>query len=114
MMNRRIYISRLISRSLKKNQRISIVPTKRHPNFLGQPKKEYTNFNQLINNTIDELSNEIISQVESCAWDYPDHFITLNLTSPEGHEIIHVIHEPEIENTQTYGSSSLTAPKIHR
>jgi ATP-dependent protease ClpP protease subunit len=94
-----MYVSRLVSKSLRKNQRISIVPTKRAPNLLGQPKKEYTNFNKLINNTIDELSNEIISQVEACAWDYPDHFITLHLTSPGGCEIIHVIHEPEIEST---------------
>jgi hypothetical protein len=97
-----MYVSRLISRSLKKNQRISIVPTRRHPNFLGQPKKEYTNFNNLINNTIDELSMEIISQVEACAWDYHDHFISLHITSPEGHETIHVLHEPEIESTQTF------------
>ena len=109
-----MYISRLVSRSLKKHQRISIVPTRRHPDFLGQPKKEYANFNQLINNTIDELSNEIISQVESCAWDYPSYFVSLHVSSPEGHEIIHVLHEPETENTQTCDSSSLTAPKIHQ
>jgi hypothetical protein len=95
-----MYISRLVSRSLKKHQRISIVPTKRHPHFLGQPRNEYINFNQLINNTIDELSNEIISQVESCAWDYPDHFISLHLTSPEGNEIIHVIHEQEHKDSE--------------
>ena len=97
-----MYISRLVSKSLRKHQRISIVPTKKPPNFLGQPKKEYINFNQLINNTIEELSMEIISQVEACAWDYHDHFISLHLTSPEGDEVIHVIHEPETESTQTF------------
>jgi ribulose bisphosphate carboxylase small subunit len=114
MMNRRAFISRLVSKSLRKNHRISIVPTKRPPNFLGQPKKEYINFNQLINNTIDELSMEILSQVEACAWDYSDHFISLHFTNPAGDEVIHVVHEPETESTQTYDSSSLTDPKIHQ
>ena len=95
MINRNAYISRLVSTSLRKHQRISIVPTKRAPNLTGQPKKEYINFNHLINNTIDELSMEIISQVEACVWDYNDHFISLHVISPEGHEIIHVLHEPK-------------------
>ena len=102
MINRNMYISRLVSKSLRKHQRISIVPTKKPPSFLGQPKKEYINFNQLINNTIEELSMEIVSQVEACTWDYHDHFISLHLTSPEGDEVIHVIHEPEMESTQTF------------
>lgn len=97
-MSHRMHISHLVSKSLKKNQRISIVPTKRSPIFSGQNKKEYINFNNLINNTIDELSNEIVSQVESCAWDYPDYFISLHVTSPEGCQTIHVIHEPEISD----------------
>ena len=63
---------------------------------MGQSKKkEYTNFNHLINNTIDELSMEIISEVSACVWDYDDHFISLHITSPEGHEVIHVIYEPK-------------------
>ena len=107
MMNRNMYVSRLVSKSLRKNQRISIVPTKRAPNFLGQTRKEYANFNQLVNNTIDELSNEIISEINACAWDYPDHFISLHLTeSSEDYDTIHIIYVPETENTQTYGSSS--------
>jgi hypothetical protein len=101
-----MYVSRLVSKSLRKHQRISIVQTKKPPSFLGQPKKEYINFNQLINNTIEELSMEIVSQVEACAWDYHDHFISLHLTSPEGDEVIHVLHEPETESTQTSDSSS--------
>ncbi len=90
-MNRRMYINRLVSKTLKKNHRISIVPTKRPPPFLGQ-QKEYASF---VHNTIDELSNEILSQVESCAWDYPNYYVSLHITNPDDQETVHVLYEPK-------------------
>lgn len=94
MSTARIYVSRLVAKSLKKNQKISIVPTKKSPVFSFE-RKEYTNFDKIINNTIDEISNDVLGQIQACAWDYPDHYINIITISPEGHEVIHVIQEPK-------------------
>ena len=107
------YVVRLVAKSIRKNQKIAIVPTKKAPNLSTQ-RKEYINFNKQINNSIYELTNEVVSQLQSCAWDYPDHYINLVMTSPEGHETIYVIQEPETENTQTDDSSSSKALKTHQ
>ena len=113
-MNPKFRISHLVSKSIRSNQRVSIVTSRKNPNNKQVKRTPYLNFSEQINNTFEELTNEIMSDVESCVYDYSDEYVSLLMTSPEGHETIHVIYTPEIENTQTFGSSSLTAPKIHQ
>jgi hypothetical protein len=96
MINARVHVRHVVSKSIKKNQRVSIVTSRNDPNIKSVKKIPYLNFTEQINNTFEELENEIMSQVESCVYDYHDEYVSLLTTSPEGHETIHVIYEPEI------------------
>jgi ribulose bisphosphate carboxylase small subunit len=107
-------ISHLVSKSIRSNHTVSIVTSRKNPRNKNVKRTPYLNFTNQINNTFEELTNEIVSDVESCVYDYPDEYVSLLTTSPEGHETIHLIYGPENENTRTFGSSSLTAPKIHQ
>ena len=85
----------LVSRSVRSSSKVSIVVTRKKPTRTTKDKLEYVNFTTQINNTVLELSNEIISDLESCAYDYPDRYVSLSVVSLEGHELFHLIHEPE-------------------
>ena len=88
-------ISHIVSRSIRSNQTVSIVTSRRNPKN-GQVKRTpYLNFTNQINNTFEELTREIVSDVESCVYDYPDEYVSLVITSPEGHEKVHLIYGPE-------------------
>jgi len=87
-------ISRLLSMSIRRHNKVSILITKKHPHKNKTVGVEYLNFTKQIENTFVELSNEIISELDTCSYEYPDEYTCLSVTSPEGHEIIHVVHEP--------------------
>jgi hypothetical protein len=96
MINPRTYLRHVVSTSIKRNQRVSIVTSLNDPNIRSVRKIPYLDFSNQISNTFEELENEIISQIESCVYDYPDEYVSLAVTLlPEGQEIIHVVYEPE-------------------
>ena len=97
MINPRVYTRHVVSSSIKRNQRVSIVTSQKDPNSAKNVRKSpYLNFTKQINNTFEDLENEIMSQIESCVYDYTNEYVSLLVTSPEGHETIHVMYEPEI------------------
>jgi hypothetical protein len=85
----------LVSRSIRSSSKVSIVVTRKKPTKTTKDRLEYTNFTTQINNAVLELSNEIVSDLESCSYDYPDRYVSLSVVSLEGHELFHLIHEPE-------------------
>ena len=95
-------ISNIVKNSLKKNKRISIISSQ-HSNI---PVHNYTDHSVLyacydtqINNMYDELANEILSDIESCVYDYPDSYISILTTedteSAKKHAESYLIHCPE-------------------
>ena len=90
------HLRNLVSRSIRTSSKLSIVVSRKRPMKTMKDKLEYMNFTNQINNTVLELTNEIVSDLESCSYDYPDRYVSLSVVSLEGHELFHLIHEPEI------------------
>ncbi len=111
MINTRLYVNKLARNCVRPHIKVSIISSKKPP---FKERKKYASYTEMVDNIFLELTNDMMSQLQSCAYDYPDEYVCISILSSNGHEVIHVIHEPEIENTQTYGSSSLTAPKTHQ
>jgi len=89
-------ISHLVSKSIRSNQTVSIVTSRKNPQNKNVKRTPYLNFTNQINNTFEELTNEIVNDVESCVYDYPDEYVSLVITSPEGNERVHLIYVPDM------------------
>ena len=87
-------INRFVTTTIQRHNRVKIIVSKKQPCKNKIVGVEYLNFTKQIENTFEELTNEIVNQLEACAYDYPDEYTCLSVTSPEGHETIHVIHGP--------------------
>lgn len=94
MNTQRIQINHLVSSSIRRHNKVAVLVTKQNPQKNKTLGLEYINFTKQIENTFLELSNEIVDQLEMCSYDYPDEYTCLAVTSPEGHEIVHVIYGP--------------------
>jgi hypothetical protein len=88
-----IHVNNIVRNYVRRNTRVSIISSKQKP---FTERQQYKNYTKVVNKMFDELANDMIYQVESCAYDYPDDYVCLSITSPEGHEIVHIIHTPEI------------------
>ena len=78
-------ISSLVKDALKKNKKISIVSS--DINIVKGSKcntfNDYKNrivYDTQINNMFDELTNEIVSDIEACVYDYPESYISIITT----------------------------------
>ena len=97
-------VSELVKNALKKNKRISIITS--NTTFTKGSKcnrlheyNKYAVYDTQINNMYDELTNEIVSDIETCACDYPETYISL-ITSDDDSDVIkkcesYLIHCPE-------------------
>ena len=96
MNSHHIQIRSLVSKSIRNTSRVSIVTSRKKPTKNTKERSVYLNFTNQINNTFEELTNEIFSELESCSYDYSDEYVSLAVTSPEGHETVHLIYVPDI------------------
>jgi ribulose bisphosphate carboxylase small subunit len=95
-------ISNIVKNALKKNKRISIISSEhsnRPPfNNFDNNAIHYACYDTEINNMYDELANEILSDIESCVYDYPDAYISI-LTVDDANSVKNtesfLIHSPE-------------------
>lgn len=87
-------ISHIVSTSIRSNKTVSIVTSRKNPKNIHVKRTPYLNFTNQINNTFEELTNEIVGDVESCVYDYPEEYVSLVITSPEGCETLHLIYDP--------------------
>ena len=78
-------ITTLVKDALKKNKDIWVVSSDRN---LKKSKydhsQQYTNriaYDTQINNMYDELTNEIVSDIEACVYDYPESYVSLVMTT---------------------------------
>ena len=74
-------ISKIVKDSLKKNKSITIVTSPQYgdkPTFNNTILNAY--YDTQINNIYDELVNEILSDIESCVYDYPEVYISILTT----------------------------------
>lgn len=97
-------VSNLVKTALKNNKRISIITSQKH-NIKGskcnrfQEYNKYADYDTQINNMFDELTNEIVSDIETCACDYPETYISI-VTTKENADLnlkseTYLIHCPE-------------------
>ena len=95
-------ISNIVKNALKKNKRISIISSQ-HSNISSLDQFDntiqYACYDTQINNMYDELANEILSDIESCLYDYPEAYISI-LTTDDNESIkrnseSYLIHCPE-------------------
>jgi hypothetical protein len=96
MNSHHIQIRSIVSKSIRNTSRVSIVTSRKKPTKTMKQRVQYLSFTNQINNTFEELTNEIFSELESCSYDYPDEYVSLAVMSPEGHETVHLIYGPEI------------------
>jgi predicted transcriptional regulator len=96
MNSHHIQIRSLVSKSIRNTSRVSIITSRKKPTKNTKERSVYLNFTNQINNTFEELTNEIFSELESCSYDYSDEYVSLAVMSPEGHETVHLIYVPEI------------------
>ena len=94
----------LVKTALKKNKRISVITSQK--NIVNGSKcnksisyENYAVYDTQINNMFDELTNEIVSDIESCAYDYPETYISL-VTTDSNDKISkksesYLIHSPD-------------------
>ena len=85
--NYRNKVNELVKTALKKNKRISIISSNtniiRGSRFYNKHEYKYNKYavyDTKINNMYDELTNEIVSDIETCACDYPESYISLVTT----------------------------------
>ena len=78
-------VCELVKTALQKNKRISIITS--HTNLIRGSKcdksinyENYAVYDTQINNMFDELTNEIVSDIETCACDYPETYISIVTT----------------------------------
>lgn len=88
-----VHVNNIVRNCVRRNTKVSIISSKKQP---FKERQSYKNYTKMVDNMFNELANDMIYQVESCAHDYPDDYVCLSITSPEGHEIIHVIHVPGV------------------
>ena len=94
-------ISKIVKDSLKKNKRISIVLSQESAKPTVSNTILYACYDAQINNIYDELANEILSDIETCVYEYPDAYISIH--TKEDNESIkietksksYLIHCPE-------------------
>ena len=82
-------ISHIVSNSIRSNKTVSVVTSLKNPKNSKVKRIPYLNFATHINNTFEELTNDIVGEVESCVYVYPREYVSLVITSPEGSETVH-------------------------
>jgi len=94
-------ISNIVKNALNKNKRISIISSEHsyRPQFDQFDNTiKYACYDTQINNMYDELANEILSDIESCVYDYPNAYISI-LTTDDIESVknteSYLIHSPE-------------------
>lgn len=94
-------IANIVKNALKKNKRISIISSEHSNNHLLDKFDntiQYACYDTQIDNMYEELANEILSDIESCVYDYPEAYISI-LTTDNNESCkkseSYLIHSPE-------------------
>jgi hypothetical protein len=79
----KIDVKNFLKQSLRKNMAISICMSRKDIRKLSAADVyEYTEYQTRVENMYDELVNEIMYDLETCAEDYPECYIGINVEPP--------------------------------
>ena len=80
-------ISHIVKNALKKNKRITITTSEKNIikqlydsnsiHTVNANTIQYASYDTHINNMYEELTNEILSDIESCVYDYPEGYVSI-------------------------------------
>lgn len=89
----------MIHESLTRNINISICTSRADIKLPDTKVDVYINYNKRIENIYEELANEILYDIESCASDYPERYICLSTSKNPFHSSANmtVLKYPDID-----------------